>query len=162
MAVFLLPRRGHTLVLAMALVVLATLMVAGALRFTGEERSATALQARNDALSACTQAARNRFLSRLRVLPANVERIRLEASEESYGALSLGTGHFTGTPPEIAHVRRLAPSEVGASRELVGDISNTLGSATSGAAWYAITALCQESPDGPAREVEFVIRVGLP
>jgi type II secretory pathway pseudopilin PulG len=162
MSALLPPRRGHALVLALALVVLATLMVAGALRFTGDERSATALQARNDLLSACTQAARNRFLSRLRVLPANVEHIRLDSREESYGSFSLGTGHFPGTPPEITHVRRLPPSEVGASRELAGDISNSLGSATSGAAWYAITALCQESPSGPQREVEFVIRVGLP
>ncbi len=161
--------RGMALVMALLVVVLATLLVAGAISFTGTERNAAVLQTREDSLSACTQAARNLFLARLRVLtPGSASQVRLE---DAYGQGLIRAGHFTGTPaapapgappsPTLTHVERLPANAVGASRGAARDISNTLGDAAEGAYWYSVTALCQEYPGGPEREVEFVIRVGL-
>ncbi|WNG50893.1 hypothetical protein F0U60_47275 [Archangium minus] len=161
--------RGMALVLALIVVVLVTLLVAGAISFTGTERNAAVLQTREDSLSACTQAARNLFLARLRVLtPGTAGQVRLD---DAYGQGLIRAGHFTGTPaapasetaptPTLTHVERLPANLVGASRDTARDISNTLGDAAEGAYWYSVTALCQEYPGGPEREVEFVVRVGL-
>ncbi|MGZ3447479.1 MAG: hypothetical protein ACXU88_17465, partial [Myxococcaceae bacterium] len=119
--------------------------------------------------SACTQAARNLFLARLRVLnPDSASQVHLA---DAYGQGLILAGHFTGTPatpapgapaaPTLTHVERLPANAVGASRGVARDISNTLGDAAEGAYWYSVTALCQEYPGGPEREVEFVVRVGL-
>jgi len=161
--------RGMALVMSLVVVVLATLLVAGAITFTGTERNASVLQTRDDSLSACTQAARNLFLARLRVLtPGTVDEVRLT---EAYGQGLILSGHYTGTPaapapgapaaPTLTHVERIPANAVGASRGAARDISNTLGDAAEGAYWYSVTALCQEYPGGPEREVEFVVRVGL-
>ncbi|HEX8818741.1 MAG TPA: hypothetical protein VF794_02345 [Archangium sp.] len=162
-------QRGMALVMALIVVVLCTLLVGGAITFTGTERNAAVLQTRDDSLSACTQAARNLFLARLRVLtPGNTNQVRLT---EAYGQGLILSGHYTGTPatpapggpaaPTLTHVERLPANAVGASRDSARDISNTLGDAAEGAYWYSVTALCQEYPGGPEREVEFVVRVGL-
>lgn len=153
--------RGMALVMALLVVVLVTLLVAGALAFTGTERNAAVLQTREDSLSACTQAARNLFLARLRVLtPGSTAQVQLN---DAYGPGVIRAGHFSGSTasPTLTHVERLPANAVGASRGAARDISNTLGDAAEGAAWYSITALCQEYPGGPEREVEFVVRVGL-
>lgn len=153
--------RGMALVMALLVVVLVTLLVAGALAFTGTERNAAVLQTREDSLSACTQAARNLFLARLRVLtPGSAGQVQLN---DAYGPGLIRTGHFSGSPttPTLTHVERLPANAVGASRGAARDISNTLGDAAEGAYWYSVTALCQEYPGGPEREVEFVVRVGL-
>ncbi len=164
-----LPPRGMALVMALIVLVLVTLLVAGAITFTGAERGAAMLQTRDDSLSACTQAARNLFLARLRVLtPGAADKVVL--ANEPYAAGTIRTGHFSPPaappsgptqPPTLTHVKRLPASSVGASRETARDISNTLGDSAEGASWYAVTALCQEYPGGPEREVEFVVRVGL-
>ena len=161
--------RGMALVMALLVVVLVTLLVAGAISFTGTERNASVLQTREDSLSACTQAARNLFLARLRVLtPGSAAQVQLG---DAYGQGLIRAGHFTGTPaapasettptPTLTNVERLPANLVGASRDTARDISNTLGDAAEGAYWYSVTALCQEYPGGPEREVEFVVRVGL-
>ena len=152
--------RGMALVMALLVVVLVTLLVAGALAFTGTERNAAVLQTREDSLSACTQAARNLFLARLRVLtPGSTGQVQLD---DAYGQGFIRAGHFTGSTasPTLTHVERLPANAVGASRAAARDISNTLGDAAEGAL-VLITALCQEYPGGPEREVEFVVRVGL-
>lgn len=152
--------RGMALVMALLVVVLVTLLVSGALAFTGSERNAAVLQTREDTLSACTQAARNLFLARLRVLtPSATGQVKLD---DEYGLGTIRAGHFSGAKaPTLTHVERLPANAVGASRDAARDISNTLGDAAEGASWYSVTALCQESRNGPEREVEFVVRVGL-
>ena len=152
--------RGMALIMALLVVVLVTLMVSGALAFTGSERNASVLQTRDDTLSACTQAARNLFLARLRVLtPGATGQVQMD---DALGQGVIRAGHFSGTTaPTLTHVERMPANAVGASRGAARDISNMLGDAAEGASWYAITALCQEYPGGPEREIEFVVRVGL-
>ncbi|HEY0094899.1 MAG TPA: hypothetical protein VGB96_11260, partial [Archangium sp.] len=105
----------------------------------------------------------------LRVLtPGAADKVVL--ANEPYAAGTIRTGHFNtpaappsgpSQPPTLTHVKRLPASSMGASRETARDISNTLGDSAEGASWYAVTALCQEYPGGPEREVDFVVRVGL-
>jgi type II secretory pathway pseudopilin PulG len=157
------------LVMSLIVIVLVTLLVAGAITFTGTERNAAMLQTREDSLSACTQAARNLFLARLRVLtPGSASQVKLD---DAYGEGHIRLGHFAGgadagTPgggssATLTHVKAIPANAVGASRGSARDISNTLGDSAEGAVWYSVMALCQEYPGGPEREVEFVVRVGL-
>lgn len=150
--------RGMALVMAMVVIVLMTLLVAGAITFTGTERGAAMLQADEDAMSACTQAARNLFIARLRVLLGNAERIRFDQELNSEGR-RVFTGHY-GTP-SIVSAQWVSPNSVGESRSSAVDMSNKVGTAALMAGYYRVTAVCQERADGPQREVEFVVRVGL-
>ncbi len=164
--------RGMALVMSLIVIVLLSLLVAGAITFTGTERNAAMLQTREDSLSACTQAARNLFLARLRVLtPGSASQVRLD---DAYGEGRIRLGHFAGgadagVPPTpgggssatLTEVKAIPANAVGTSRGSARDISNTLGDSAEGAIWYSVTALCQEYPGGPEREVEFVVRVGL-
>jgi len=158
--------RGMALVMSLIVVVLVTLLVAGAITFTGTERNAAMLQTREDSLSACTQAARNLFLARLRVLtPSSAQQVKLD---DAYGEGHIRLGHFAGgadagvgSSATLTEVKAIPANAVGASRGSARDISNTLGDSAEGAVWYSVTALCQEYPGGPEREVEFVVRVGL-
>ena len=62
--------RGMAPAMAMIVVVLITLLVAGAISFTGTERAASEIQAEEDSMSSCVQAARNLFISRMNMLDA--------------------------------------------------------------------------------------------
>ena len=107
------PRRGMALVMALLVVVLVTMLVSGALAFTGSERNAAVLQTREDTLSACTQAARNLFLARLRVLtPSTTAQVQLN---DAYGQGVMRAGHFTGDTPDRKSTR-LNSSHSGESR----------------------------------------------
>ncbi|HLK99465.1 MAG TPA: hypothetical protein VK539_02730 [Myxococcaceae bacterium] len=162
--------RGMALVMAMIVVVLITMLVAGAISFTGTERGAADLQARSDQMSSCMQAARNLFVSRMRTIPAtSVELVdfdeTLTVDEVGTRESSVATRHFTGTP-----------STAGVTLKAVNDATNSVQDSTvnvesidqkpgnpQNTKFYAITALCRETndPGSPEREIEFLVRVGL-
>jgi type II secretory pathway pseudopilin PulG len=161
------------LVMAMIVIVLVTLLVAGAISFTGVERSAARLQTNEDNMSACIHAARNLFLGRLRVLLGNAQAIQFEQPlqpENDSGQLLAASGHFAGSPPEIVSVEWVEPNSVGESRAGAMDMSNKVGTAALVANYYRVTAVCRERfrnsagdpwQVGAEREVEFIVRVGL-
>ncbi len=151
--------RVMALVMAMIVIVLITLLVAGAITFTGTERGAAMLQTNEDAMSACTQAARNLFIARLRVLLGNAERIAFRQELNSEGR-SIATGHFHNV--NVTSATWVNPNAVGQSGGGAIDMSNRVGTAALVAGYYRVTAICTESAAGGAmREVEFVVRVGL-
>jgi cytoskeletal protein RodZ len=157
--------RGTALLMAMIVVVLITLLVAGAISFTGTERSAAQLQSQADQMSSCVQAARNLFLSRMRMIPAtSAETVSFD--EVLSGEATVATSHFTGAPthPAIATLTAVTDTtstvqdptvNVESIDQRPGDPRNTR--------FYAVTALCRERPEpgSPEREVEFLVRVGL-
>ncbi|HEX8703316.1 MAG TPA: hypothetical protein VF815_31050 [Myxococcaceae bacterium] len=157
--------RGSALLMAMIVVVLITLLVAGAISFTGTERSAAQLQSQADQMSACVQAARNLFLARLRMIPASSAEL-VSFDEVLDGETSLATRHFTGAPtnPALATLTAVtdATSTVQDATVNVESIDQRPGNPQS-TRFYAITALCREAPapNSPEREVEFLVRVGL-
>jgi Tfp pilus assembly protein PilX len=163
--------RGMALVMAMIVVVLITMLVAGAISFTGTERGAAQLQERGDHMSSCMQAARNLFLSRMRTLsPVSVTQVAfdevLTRDENGNPETRVATRHFTGTPtnPAVATITAVtdATSTVESSDTNVFGIDNNPG-LKQGTKFYAITAVCRETndPGSPEREIEFLVRVGL-
>jgi type II secretory pathway pseudopilin PulG len=146
------------LVMAMIVIVLITMLVAGAITFTGTERGAAMLQTNEDAMSACTQAARNLFIARLRVLRGNAESIAFDQPLNNEGR-RIYTGHFDNI--NVTSANYVDPSAMGQSAGGAIDMTNKVGTAAQVAAYYRVTALCEEFAGGPRREVEFVVRVGL-
>jgi Tfp pilus assembly protein PilX len=161
--------RGMALVMAMIVVVLITMLVAGAISFTGTERGAAQLQERGDHMSSCMQAARNLFLSRMRTLsPVSVSDVTfdevLTRDENGNPETRVATRHFSGTPTNVAEIKAItdATSTVESSDTNVFGIDNNPG-LKQGTKFYAITAVCRETddPGSPEREIEFLVRVGL-
>ncbi|XXF77354.1 hypothetical protein P2318_30530 [Myxococcaceae bacterium GXIMD 01537] len=159
--------RGMALVMAMIVIVLMTLLVAGAITFTGTERGAAMLQTDEDAMSTCTQAARNLFIARLRVLTGNAERIQFN-QEINHEGRRIFTGHFDQAGASIISAKWVPPNNVGEARTGAIDLSNRVGTSALVAGYYRVTAVCRESnpvagSTSPPREreVEFVVRMGL-
>ncbi|WP_224364326.1 hypothetical protein [Hyalangium versicolor] len=149
--------RGMALVMAMVVVVLITLLVAGAISFTGTERAASEVQTQEDMMSSCVQAARNLFLSKLNMLDFNGP-TKIKIDEDLLGT-KLRTGHFNGLAEVSA--RDVSSAMKDPNRE-VQDISNGDTSKPK-TRFYAVTAVCREGEDvsSPEREIEFMVRVGL-
>jgi hypothetical protein len=153
------------LVMAMIVVVLITMLVAGAISFTGTERAASEVQAQEDTMSSCVQAARNLFISKMNMLDAEGptritfnEDLRAMSNQQLRG-VQLRTGHFN----RLAEVS--ATDVSGAMKDPnrdVQDISNTNTNKPT-TRFYTVTAVCRETddPTSPEREIEFMVRVGL-
>ncbi|MDY7227652.1 hypothetical protein [Hyalangium rubrum] len=150
--------RGMALVLAMVVVVLITMLVAGAISFTGTERAASLMQTQEDQMSSCIQAARNLFISRMRMIPAtSVETVTFD--EQMNGA-RVATGHFGRVT--VNSVTDTTSSVQDANINVMA-IDQTPGNPQP-VKFYAVTAVCQEvanDPSSPEREVEFLVKVGL-
>lgn len=149
--------RGMALVMAMLVIVLITLLVAGAISFTGTERAASEIQTQEDALSSCVQAARNLFISRLNML--DMEGPKKISIDEELRGTRLRTGHFNRLAQVSA--RDVSDAMKDPNRE-VQDISNN-DTARPKTRFYTVTAVCRETDDpaSPEREIEFLVRVGL-
>src|SRR5919198_565624 len=99
--------RGFMLVVAMVVLLVATLLVVGAIAFTGSERNAAVNQVNNDVLSACADAAKNLFLSRVNVLRGNVADVvlnqEIQLGDGGYsGRVKVRRGHFDYSDPGMA------------------------------------------------------------
>jgi hypothetical protein len=145
------------LVMAMIVVVLITLLVAGAISFTGTERAASEIQMQEDIMSSCVQAARNLFISKMNMLDA--EGPKKIFIDEDLRGIKLRTGHLN----RLAQVSATDVSDAmkDPNRE-VQDISNSDTSKPK-TRFYTVTAVCRETDDlaSPEREIEFMVRVGL-
>jgi type II secretory pathway component PulK len=152
------------LIMAMIVVVLITMLVAGAISFTGTERAAAEVQTQEAAMSACTQAARNLFLSKLKRISAQdivqngVDFMDLQFAEILQDQRELRTGHLGG-------VRGLSARRAGAlddKMKKIGNISNTTQK-SSETKFYIVTVVCSDPTiaGGPEREIEFMVRTGL-
>jgi type II secretory pathway pseudopilin PulG len=158
--------RGFSLIAAMIVITIATLMVVGAIAYTGSERAAAVQHSRSERLSGCVQAARNLFFSQMRVLQGNVANTTVDAGVAHDGNLiRITTGHYGSVA--ISAVKKLGDSQVAGAGEQVYDISNVVGKPKLLAGYYSVTAVCQEKATGltgslpPEQEIEFVVRVGL-
>jgi type II secretory pathway pseudopilin PulG len=160
--------RGMALVMAMIVIVLITLLVAGAISFTGTERAASEVQAQQDTLSSCVQAARNMFVSQMNMLDAEGPsrivfdrglRYSNDDPHHPWKGVRLTTGHFS-------QLNRVSAADVsGAMKDPHRDVQDISNSSTHKpqTRFYTVTAVCQETDDAtsPEREIEFMVRVGL-
>lgn len=153
--------RGFSLVAVLIVVVVATLLVVGALTFTGSERSAAMLETRSQQMSACAQAARNMFVSQIRVLQGNVGAISFDAGIGPVdGGVRLSTGHYDGSVNLIS-IQKVDDSNVGQSSKNVYNLSNRVGAPALLAGYYTVTAVCRDVASSKQQEIEFMVRVGL-
>jgi hypothetical protein len=158
--------RGFTLIVAMIILLVSTLLVVGAIAFTGSERSAAANQLKSEVLSACTHAARNLFLSRVNVIRGNVLGVQFEqeiplTDGGVHERMSVRTGHFDNIKVTLDDVNRLPANQVGGGAVDAQDISNRLGRNGLLAGYYNITAVCTDLQTNAQQEIEFVVRLGL-
>ena len=161
--------RGFSLIVAMLVVVVLTLLVVGAIAFTGSESRASIQRTRAEGLSSCADAARAMFLARVRVLKGEVPTSALDGGlgpdMHVYG------GHYLesdGGSIDVNDVQVVPANELSSSSRSVRDLSNWVGTPSGNgnggglyATYYRVTAVCNEKTGGPQQEVEFVMRVGL-
>ncbi len=175
--------RGMALIMAMIVVVLITMLVAGAISFTGTELAAAEVQTQESSMSACVQAARNLFLSKLRrvmtdetvsqgggtvrYLPIQFdENFRTtEGNPQGVGTpppgVVLKTGHL-GSPVGVMELSARRADALIDKLKNQGDDTDR-GKRNSAPAFYTVTAVCKDTttPNGPEREIEFMVRVGI-
>jgi hypothetical protein len=153
------------LVMSMIVVVLITLLVAGALSFTGTERAASEVQTQESEMSACVQAARNLFLAKLELKmfedPANPGFLPIRFTEDfgdPQNFMQLRTGHVG--EPEVVSARRV---DITDKMLQVTDRTGGVGPPSLGPAFYTVTAVCRgpSGAGGPEREIEFMVRTGI-
>jgi hypothetical protein len=157
--------RGMALVMAMIVVVLITLLVAGAISFTGTERAASEVQTQEDMMSACAQAARNLFVSKLNSIDVK-QPLSIQINEDlpnKFGDQTHLVGLRTGHLGQLVSYGAVDVSDKmkDPNRNVV-DISNG-DTNTQKTKFYTVTAVCRETedPSSPEREIEFMVRVGL-
>lgn len=167
------PReRGFSLLMAMLVVVVSTLLVVGAIAFTGTERTTAVVHTRGELASSCAHAARNLFISKIRVLRGNTGSITVDefVTLPSGEQLRIETGHYQGLAGEdgTPQVELNAVSEVSGDRVKGADVglrqgTNVITGAGSGGlagAYYNVVATCEDTA-GRKREVEFLVKVGI-
>jgi hypothetical protein len=158
------------LVMAMIVVVLITMLVAGAISFTGTERAASEVQTQEDLMSSCAQAARNLFISKLTTIDVDqaknlsfAQDLPIKFSNDpdpnAQHTTKLRTGHFD-TLAQVSAVE--VTNQMKDPKSNVEDMSNR-DTNTAKTKFYTVTAVCRETeePSSPEREIEFTVRVGL-
>lgn len=154
--------RGNVLLIAMIAVVVLTVLVTGAIQFTGQNRVAASLKSRGDRLSACAEASRNYLLSQLRQLGQKPTIISINERIPDHPTpskqSSVRTAHYKGPVVlSIATVGGKSVSNVNTNR----DLSNVITASGSGAGdHYRVIVSCRE-PNGQESETEFLFRYGL-
>jgi Tfp pilus assembly protein PilX len=182
--------RGMALVMAMIVVVLITLLVAGAISFTGTERAASEIQTQQDTMSSCVQAARNLFLSQVKMSMQDEQEPPPDAAhpytpdplgrrvlpitfDEKLPTNLNSPQNDPSVPPELMEVRT---GHLGAvqswSAKRVSALDDPLAQVNDdmlvvgpqrGPTFYTVSAVCRETADpaSPEREIEFMVRVGF-
>jgi hypothetical protein len=161
------------LVMAMIVVVLVTMLVAGAISFTGTELAASEVQTEEDAMSSCVQAARNLFLSKLRMemkpvpgppcAPEDPCLLPIQFDETLKDSVLTTThlGQTVSFSGEKVKALEDPMAKVNDDTSVTGPPPQPL--------FYTVTAVCREREKNPLdpsknlaeREVEFMVRIGL-
>lgn len=157
--------RGMALIMAMIVVVLITMLVAGAISFTGTELAAAEVQTQEASMSACVQAARNLFISRLQLKPSatpcapgSTENCLNIIFDEDLRGTQLTTGH-------LGDLASISARPAGALKDpMAGQEDDSMKTGeSSGPSFYIVTAVCRDNlaPGTPEREIEFMVRTDI-
>jgi hypothetical protein len=153
--------RGASLLLVMMVLLAMTLLVAGAIAFTGNERSAAAVHTQTAVHSGCAQAARNLFLSRLRVLQRNIQEVQMDedVTLSDGRQMNVQLGHYTGSSAiSFTNINKLPKKLAGGPVDLTNRMTGAGGAGSAG--YYSVHAVCRES-NGAEQEVEFLVSVNF-
>lgn len=165
--------QGNALVVVMVAIAVLTILVVGAIRFTGTNHDAAVMKNRSDQMGSCADAARRYLIAQLPVNPLSpgatelnpadttvqFERIVPDTDDAARRSV-MATGHL-GSPARQATIVSIAPLAVGAARKQVRDIANSLGPGTLGGQYYRVVVRCIEPGSTRASELEFSFRYGI-
>ena len=155
--------RGFSLLTAMVVVVVLTILVAAAITFTGKEVSSSLQHKQREAMASCAIAARNLVLSQLECGAQG--RVKQVTSSIDTGDFLVRVGHLDDPDP-------MGPVEVSEmmcdSTQTGGggmmDLTNTtIGAGGTGGLeqCYRVVTHCVDETSGARNEVEFMVRIAL-
>lgn len=162
------PRpHGNVLLLSVVSVAILMVLVAGAIRFTGENREAAVSKLSGNRVHSCADVARQYLLGKLRVSGLNITDLQLDQtlpSTDPDRSARLLTAHYTepdagGAAPEPTIAVLKAENISAARQQIRGMESVAPASAMLGGQYYRVVVKCQEGPR--ESELEFVFRYGL-
>ena len=157
-------RRGNALIMVLIALAILMMMVAAAIQFTGTNREAATAKSRGDEMQACATVARKMLVSKLRTFGVPTSSLTLNSKlpdEQAAGKQrQVYTGHFGATAAEPVIVN-LQSSSMGASRDQVRDVANTLASTTLGGNYYRVIVTCHHPDSNAESELEFTFRHGI-
>ena len=151
------PHGSALLVVVIVLLILSVLGVA-MLRFGYREVVGATAASREQAMVACTQAARNLLASRLYVLgkdPMQLDPLEVDLSAN----LRTAAGHYGEVEVAVSQIRPLPSNAVGPSAR-ARDISNTVAKNPESKQPYKAVIRCVHA-NGTELELEFGFRFGL-
>lgn len=172
-------QRGAALVLAIIVVLVATVIGVGILRIGTREMAGASAGARRQAVVACAEAARQLLLSRFHALGQDVETLEpLNVSLDGAGGLTRAVGGHIGEDPaapsatdparpliQITQVSPLPPRAFGPTSS-VRDLTNIITRTGQGGRPFKVMVHCVDHGDGTPTggrqlEIEFGVRFGL-
>jgi hypothetical protein len=157
-------QRGSGILLAIIVVFVLALVVAGVLRYTSRELAGATAGRQADALVACAESGRQLLMSQFRsvgIPPTQLQALNVPLDANTGGSTSVVGGHIDTTGVQIAQVTVLPLGSFGSERRNTRDITNIAFPSLSplGGTPYRVMVHCVDH--GRQLEVEFGVRFGL-
>jgi Tfp pilus assembly protein PilX len=153
-------QRGSALIAALIIIGVLALVTVATLQLANISKQSSANDARKLSQTSCVEAARQYVLSRLRLVGLPPTSITLDKSiTVETGTRSLRTGHI-GNTAIVQSVMALPASLVSNSNAKARDISNIIGTPTTGGSSYRVVVACSDPLAGDM-ELEFTFKYGL-
>ena len=161
-------QRGSSLLISMIIVVVITAIGLGVIKFAYREAAGAQAGAREQALVACAETARQLLVSQFHAIgvrPTQIAALNLPLDAAGSSARTRAVGGHMGTEGvSIAQVSPLPGNAFGPT-DALADISNTSGLQAMGGTPLKIVVHCRDggtgATDGRQLEVEFGVRFGL-
>ena len=152
-------QRGSTLVVAITLIAVLTVVAAGMIRRGNAGMEAANARRQYDVAVSCAAGARQLRRSQFRAYGIDLTQITLD---ETAGNRRYATGHYDQFGISEKTVVPVDRSSIGVVGENAMDLSNRGIRVALGGAYYRITVVCSDSTSANRQsEVEFLVRFGL-
>lgn len=156
--------RGNALIMTLIALAVLMMIVVAAIKFTGSNREGAVIKARADEVQACASVGRKLLLSKLRTFGVSTAGLTLDTvipdTQLATTDKKVRTAHIGATAPEPVIVK-LDSKVMGASRNQVREMANTLAQTTLGGEYYRVVVSCAHPGSTAQSEVEFTFRHGL-
>lgn len=157
--------RGNALLVAMIAMALLTMLVTGAIVFTGQNQRAASAKISGDEVKACADLARRYVFSRLKVFGTGVkapselvlDQVIMDDAVASKRS-TVSTRHYD--QPTALPTGAVIPKGSIAQDDNAPDIANVINLGNVRGSSFPIIVLCQ-SASGRQAEVEFVFKFGI-
>jgi len=152
--------RGSALIAALIIIGVLALVTVATLQLANISKQSSANDARRLSQTSCVEAARQYVLSRLRLVGQSPTSITLDqAVAVESGQRKMRTGHV-GNTAVVQSVMAVPSSLVSNSNAKARDISNIIGTPTTGGSAYRVGVACSDPLAGDM-EMEFTFKYGL-